>query len=63
MCDGRIERSMARDANGRPIQVKVPWWFWNLFGAQAVFLLAKDGGAPPVVAPPVFISREAAPPG
>ncbi len=41
MCEGRIERSMALDANGRPIQVKVPWWFWNLFGAQAVFLLTR----------------------
>ncbi len=43
MCEGRIERSMALDARGYPIQVKVPWWFWNLFGAQAVFLLTKDG--------------------
>ncbi len=40
-CGGRIERSMALDQNGRPIQFKVPWWFWNLFGAQAVFLLTR----------------------
>ena len=62
MGDGRSERSMALDANGRPIQVKVPWWFWNLFGAQAVFLLVKDG-VPPVVAQPVVAPGEAAPPG
>ncbi len=41
LCDGRIERSMALDQNGRPIGFKVPWWFWNLFGAQAVFLLTR----------------------
>ena len=62
MCDGRIERSMALDANGFPIQVKVPWWFWNLFGAQAVFLLTKDGAAPPVIAAREAAAREAAPP-
>lgn len=43
MCDGRIERSMALDQTGRPIQVNVPWWFWNLFGAQAVFLMTRRG--------------------
>ena len=40
-CGGKIERSMALDQNGRPIHVKVPWWVWNLFGAQAVFLLTR----------------------
>ena len=40
-CGGRIERSMALDQNGRAIRFKVPWWFWNLFGAQAVFLLTR----------------------
>ncbi len=43
LCRGRIERSMALNQDGRPIQVKVPWWFWNLFGAQAVFLLTRNG--------------------
>ena len=42
LCHGRIVRSMALDGNGEPIQVNVPWWFWNLFGAQAVFLLARQ---------------------
>ena len=41
MCRGRIERSTALDQGGRPIQVNVPWWVWNLFGAQAVFLLTR----------------------
>ena len=40
-CGGRIERSMALDQNGGAIGFKVPWWFWNLFGAQAVFLLTR----------------------
>ncbi len=41
MIEARIERSVALDQNGRPIQVRVPWWFWNLFGAQAVFQLTR----------------------
>ena len=44
LIDGRIERSEALDQHGQPIQVKVPWWFWNLFGAQAVFLLRRRRG-------------------
>ena len=42
MCHGRIEQSEALDQNGRAIRVKVPWWFWNMFGAQAVFLLTRQ---------------------
>ena len=41
-CDGTIERSLALDGDGRPISLKVPWWVWNLFGAQAVFLLTRQ---------------------
>ena len=41
MCRGRIVRSTALDQNGRPLEVNLPWWAWNLFGAQAVFLLAR----------------------
>jgi len=29
------------NAWGSPIRLKVPWWFWNLFGEQAVFLLSR----------------------
>ena len=27
-----------------PTALKVPWWFWNLFGEQAVFLLSRGNG-------------------
>lgn len=36
-----IERATALNAGGRPVGVKAPWWFWNLFGSQAVFLLHR----------------------
>ena len=38
----RMERAVALNASGQPIRVNAPWWFWNLFGAQAVFLLTKN---------------------
>ena len=38
---GMIERSLALDGDGHPLAIKVPWWVWNLFGAQAVFLLSR----------------------
>src|SRR6186997_1435334 len=37
----KMERSVALNAWGSPIRLKVPWWFWNLFGEQAVFLLSR----------------------
>ena len=37
----RMERAVALDATGRPVRVDAPWWFWNLFGAQGVFLLSR----------------------
>jgi hypothetical protein len=24
------------------MRLKMPWWFWNLFGEQAVFLLSRQ---------------------
>lgn len=36
-----IERAEALSLSGRPVQVQAPWWFWNLFGEQAVFLLRR----------------------
>jgi methionine biosynthesis protein MetW len=36
-----IERAVALDAAGEPIRVNAPWWFWNLFGQQGVFLLSR----------------------
>jgi methionine biosynthesis protein MetW len=35
------ERAIALDSWGRPVRVNAPWWFWNLFGEQAVFLLKR----------------------
>lgn len=37
----RIDRSVALNASGRPLRLNAPWWFWNLFGEQAVFLLSR----------------------
>ncbi len=39
--DARIETSVALDSLGAPLQVNLPWWAWNLFGEQAVFLLRR----------------------
>jgi methionine biosynthesis protein MetW len=44
LCDAvgaRMERGMALDAWGAPLRLNAPWWFWNLFGEQAVFLLTR----------------------
>lgn len=37
----RMERAVALDSTGRPVRVNAPWWFWNLFGVQGVFLLSR----------------------
>ena len=37
----RMERATAHNAWGRPLRFNAPWWFWNLFGEQAVFLLSR----------------------
>jgi len=39
----KVERSVALDPWGRPLRLSMPWWFWNLFGEQAVFLLSRRG--------------------
>ena len=39
----RIEKATALDARGRPMRFSMPWWFWNLIGAQGVFLLRRGG--------------------
>lgn len=44
LCDetgARIVRAVALDSSNQPVRVNAPWWFWNLFGAQAVFLLSR----------------------
>ena len=43
--DVRIERGAALNSLGQRMGVRAPWWVWNIFGEQAVFLLqrGKDG--------------------
>jgi methionine biosynthesis protein MetW len=44
LCDelnARIEKAMALKPDGSRIALNAPWWFWNLFGQQAVFLLSR----------------------
>jgi methionine biosynthesis protein MetW len=36
-----IDRAVALDRNGSKMRVNAPWWAWNLFGEQAVFLLYR----------------------
>lgn len=39
----RMDEAVALNAWGRQMRLKMPWWFWNLFGEQAVFLLSRRG--------------------
>ena len=44
LCDAvgaRMEQAVALNAWGSRMRLKMPWWFWNLFGEQAVFLLSR----------------------
>jgi len=44
LCDelgATVEKATALDANGQKIGLSMPWWFWNFFGQQAVFLLKR----------------------
>ena len=36
-----MERAVALELYGRPLRLNAPWWFWNLFGEQGVFLLTR----------------------
>jgi len=36
-----IEEAHALDSGGEPVRFHMPWWFWNLFGQQGVFLLRR----------------------
>jgi len=38
-----MERAVALDLYGRPLRLSAPWWFWNMFGEQGVFLLSRAG--------------------
>ena len=37
----KIETAVALNAWGGRLRLNVPWWFWNRFGEQAVFLLSR----------------------
>ena len=39
--NAHTERAMALDPGGQPVRFNMPWWVWNLFGEQAVFLLRR----------------------
>ena len=36
-----IAKGMALDRFGAPMRVNAPWWVWNFFGEQAVFMLDR----------------------
>jgi len=36
-----VETSVALNAAGQKLNMNMPWWFWNLFGQQAVFVLRR----------------------
>jgi len=40
-----MQKAVALNASGQPLRLNAPWWFWNLFGEQAVFLLSRKSGA------------------
>jgi len=44
LCDeigAKVESATALDGNGQSLGLRMPWWFWNVFGQQAVFLLRR----------------------
>jgi methionine biosynthesis protein MetW len=44
LCDeigATIEKGVALDAGGNQVRLTMPWWVWNLFGEQAVFVLSR----------------------
>ena len=51
LCDEinvKMERAVALDRYGRPLRLNAPWWFWNMFGEQGVFLLSRAQKKAPV---------------
>lgn len=38
----RVETAIAINASGQRMPFNAPWWFWNLFGQQAIFLLRRE---------------------
>ena len=38
-----MEQSLALNSRGRPLRLLLPWWVWNMFGEQGIFLLRRKG--------------------
>jgi methionine biosynthesis protein MetW len=38
----KMDQAVALNPWGKPLRLNAPWWFWNLFGEQAVFLLSRN---------------------
>ncbi len=43
LVDAKMEKAVALDSSGHRVRFNMPWWVWNLFGEQAVFLLTRKG--------------------
>ena len=41
--NAKMERAAALNGRGRLVRFHAPWWFWNMFGEKAVFLLSRRG--------------------
>jgi methionine biosynthesis protein MetW len=44
LCDvagAKMEKAVALNPWGSPLRFNAPWWFWNMFGEQGVFLLSR----------------------
>ena len=39
--DCTMEKAEALNGKGQRIPINAPWWLWNLFGEQGVFLLRR----------------------
>jgi methionine biosynthesis protein MetW len=39
--EANVEKAVALNSAGNRISVNAPWWYWNLFGEQAVFVLRR----------------------
>lgn len=37
-----MEKAVALNAGGQAMSLNAPWWFWNLFGEQGVFVLKRS---------------------
>jgi len=38
-----VESAIALNSAGARVGMRLPWWVWNLFGSQAVFVLRRQG--------------------